>query len=184
MHGMRARGFTYIGLLIFVAIAGVALAGTGTLWSTQARRDREADLLFVGEEFRRAISAYYETAPAGQPPRFPAKLEDLVEDRRFPTVRRHLRKVYADPMTGGREWGVVRGPGDGIVGVYSLAPGAPLRKAGFPPLYAEFAAAKSYRDWRFVHAVKDVALPVPAGGRPAGVTVAPAPAQSPAPAQR
>jgi type II secretory pathway pseudopilin PulG len=54
---MRAqRGFTYVGLLLAVALAGVALAAAGMLWSTTAKRDKEAELLFVGDQFRRAIA--------------------------------------------------------------------------------------------------------------------------------
>ena len=52
------RGFTYVGLLLAVALAGVALAAAGTLWSTVAQRDRELELLFVGDQYRRAIGSY------------------------------------------------------------------------------------------------------------------------------
>lgn len=144
------RGFTYIGLLIVVALAGIALAGAGTLWSTTVRREREAELLFVGEQFQRAITAYFEQGPGGVR-QFPAKLEDLLQDRRFPTTRRHLRKVYVDPSTGTRNWGLVRGPGDGITGVYSQSEGVPIKRAEFAAAFVQFAAAKSYRDWQFVH---------------------------------
>lgn len=146
---MRPSGFTYIGLLILVAIIGVSLLGLGTLWSTEAKREKEAELLFVGDQFRRAIASYYDVVPSGQQRRFPAKLEDLVEDRRWPTVRRHLRKVYLDPITGTREWGIVRGPGETIMGVYSLSTAKPFKHARFPRAYEEFAAAASYQDWRF-----------------------------------
>jgi type II secretory pathway pseudopilin PulG len=146
----RTRGFTYIGLLIVVALAGVALAGAGTLWSTSTKRDREAELLFVGEQFQRAISAYYDQGPGGVR-QFPAKLEDLLQDRRFPTTHRHLRKVFVDPMTGTRDWGLVRGPGGGITGVFSNSEAAPIKRAEFAPAFAQFAAAKTYRDWKFAH---------------------------------
>jgi type II secretory pathway pseudopilin PulG len=145
-----ACGFTYIGLLIVVALAGIALAGAGTLWTTSTKRDREAELLFVGEQFQRAISAYYDLGPGGVR-QFPAKLEDLLQDRRFPTNRRHLRKVFVDPITGTRDWGLVRGPGGGITGVFSNSEAVPLKRAEFAPAFAQFAAAKTYRDWKFVH---------------------------------
>ncbi len=133
-----------------VALAGIALAGAGTLWSTTVKREREAELLFVGEQFQRAITAYYEQGPAGVR-QFPAKLEDLLQDRRFPTTRRHLRKVFFDPITGTRDWGFVRGPGGGITGVFSQSEAAPIKRAEFATAYAQFAAVKSYRDWKFVH---------------------------------
>ena len=64
---------------------------------TAAQREREQELLFVGSQFRNAFMSYYGATPAGRA--LPAFLEDLVEDNRFPVPRRHLRRVYADPMT-------------------------------------------------------------------------------------
>src|SRR5262245_44395213 len=93
------RGFTYLGILIAMALFGVALAATGEVWRTTAQREREQELLFVGNQFRTAFMNYYANTPAGKP-RFPRTLDDLVEDSRFPVPRRHLRRVYADPMTG------------------------------------------------------------------------------------
>ncbi len=89
-------GFTYLGILIAMALFGVALAATGELWRTAAQREREQELLFVGNQFRNAFSTYYGFTPAGKP-RYPRALEDLVEDNRFPVPRRHLRRVYAIP---------------------------------------------------------------------------------------
>jgi len=144
----RERGYTYIGVLIFVAIAGVALAGAGELWSTAAKREREAQLLFVGGEFRRAIGSYYEGSPGAK--RFPERLEDLLEDRRFPVVRRHLRRLYPDPMTGTREWGLVK-HGERIVGVHSLSEDRPVKIANFRGDDEAFRGAASYTLWRFVY---------------------------------
>ena len=45
-------GFTYIGLLFAVAILGITLGAVGVVWSTQIRRDKEAELLFVGDQIR------------------------------------------------------------------------------------------------------------------------------------
>ena len=146
----RAAGFTYLGLLYAVAIAGGALAGAGALWSTDARRDREEELLFAGDQFRAAIGAYWSQAPAGLPHALPRTLDDLLDDKRWPVRRRHLRKVFVDPMTRGTDWGLVEGPGGSIAGVYSRSDRAPLKKAGFAAADAEFEAARTYRDWRFV----------------------------------
>jgi type II secretory pathway pseudopilin PulG len=140
----RQRGFTYIGLLFIVMAFGAGLAGVSLVWHTAARRDKEAELLFVGKQYRQAIASYY---ASGQR-EFPARLEDLLLDPRFPSVKRHLRRLYPDPLTGASEWGLVK-LGERIVGVYSLAPGTPLREApgeaGDPPL-----GGSSYGDWKFV----------------------------------
>jgi type II secretory pathway pseudopilin PulG len=149
---MRQRGFTYIGLLLLVAMSSAALAAAGSLWSIDAKRAKEADLLFMGDQFTRAIGSFRDRTPAGQQQRFPRTLEELVDDKRWPTARRHLRQVFVDPMTGTREWGLVLAPGGGgIMGVHSLSDGAPLKRSGFSDDFAEFATATSYREWRFVY---------------------------------
>lgn len=149
---LRQRGLTYVGLLIAIALFGAGLAMAGTLWSTDAKREREAELLFIGDQFRKAITSYHDEAPAGQPNKFPAKLEDLLQDRRWPTTRRHLRKIFVDPMTGTREWGLVRAPDNTITGVHSASEVEPLKRAGFAEEYTNFENAKTYREWQFVFA--------------------------------
>ena len=92
-------GFTYIGLLFAIAILGFAMAAVGTMWSTAAKRDREQQLLWTGAQFRRAIASYYTNGPPGVR-EFPRDLADLLEDRRGPVIRRHLRRLYVDPRDG------------------------------------------------------------------------------------
>jgi type II secretory pathway pseudopilin PulG len=141
-------GFTYVWLLLAVAFMAAGLAAVAELATTAMRRDKEAELLFVGDEFARAIAQY--RASSSGSPQYPQRLEDLLADKRFPNVRRHLRRIYPDPMTGSTEWGLVRGPGGGIVGVYSRSTTQPLKSANFPKGYEAFASATSYADWRFV----------------------------------
>ncbi|HEX8990018.1 MAG TPA: type II secretion system protein, partial [Rhodocyclaceae bacterium] len=145
----KQGGFTYLGLLFAVALAGVALAATGVVWSVERQREREAELLFVGEQFRDAIASYYERSP-GLVKRYPAKLEDLLKDDRFPNVQRHLRQIYADPVRGKREWGIVPAPEGGIMGVFSLATAKPIKQAGFAPQLAGLENKRRYADWQFV----------------------------------
>lgn len=162
-------GFTYIGLLLAVALFGVALSAVGQLWSTTLQRGRERELLFVGDEFRRAIAAYYDGTPGGGAKQFPKTLEDLLLDRRYPAVRRYLRKIYADPLTGKPEWGFVKGPGDTITGIYSLSSLTPRKHANFPDEYESFSESKRYSDWKFVYA----SAAVPASGTPPAQAVKP-----------
>lgn len=144
----RARGFTYLGLLAAVALAGVALATAGVLWSTEAKRERERELLFVGDQFRAAIASYASATPPGSQT-YPTSLEQLVDDRRWPTPRRHLRRIYRDPMTGSADWGLVRNAQGGIVGVHSTAEQPAIKRAGFPAQYAAFANESVYSRWIF-----------------------------------
>ena len=50
-----------------------------------ARRDREAQLLWVGNQYRQAIASYYLKGPAGLL-QFPPSLDDLLEDRGAPSL--------------------------------------------------------------------------------------------------
>lgn len=146
----RQCGFTYLGLLFGIAFFGLMLAGTGEVWQLTARREREEQLLFIGREFSHALAAYHDATPDGQPPppSWPRKLEDLVEDRRLPMVRRHLRRIYVDPMTGTTEWGLVKAGAD-IVAIHSLSAAPPLKQAGFRAGQEDFAGAQTYAQWIF-----------------------------------
>jgi len=141
-------GFTYLFVLMLIALIGMGLAAAGTLWHTESQREREADLLFIGDQYRQAIRSYYELDPAQ--PRLPQSLDDLLEDNRRPNVVRHLRRAWRDPLTG-RPFVLIREPGtQGIAGVYSPASGHPFRNAGFAAKDEAFKDAKSYAEWRFV----------------------------------
>lgn len=146
---LTPHGFTYIGLLIVIALMGIALAGTGVIWHTETQREKERELLFVGDQFRRAIGLYYERTPGAK--QFPKALEDLLLDRRYPNTQRYLRRLYADPVSGNQEWGLVRGPEGGIVGVFSLSEAEPLKRAGFPIKYEDFEGKASYSEWQFMY---------------------------------
>jgi type II secretory pathway pseudopilin PulG len=144
------RGFTYLGLLFAIAFLGLLTASAGEVWKSAAQREREEDLLFIGREFAHAIAGYQAATP-GETKHYPLHLEDLVEDRRGPIVLRHLRKVYADPMTGRADWGLIKA-GEAIVGVHSTSAGKPRKRANFGEGEDDFAGAMDYRAWRFMAA--------------------------------
>lgn len=144
----RQAGFTFLGLMFAVAIAGIALAGTGALWHMESRREKEKELLFIGEEYRHAIGSYYEKSPGGAK-QFPEKLEDLLQDKRFPNPTHHLRRLYRDPMTADGQWELIRQEGR-IMGVVSRSPDKPIKVAGFSLEQGDFEGAGSYTEWRFI----------------------------------
>jgi type II secretory pathway pseudopilin PulG len=156
-------GFTYIGILLAMALFGVALGATGDVWRTAAQREREQELLFAGGQFRNAFMSYYGATPAGQR-RYPRVLEDLLEDNRFPVARRHLRRIYPDPMTGKADWGLIEAPGGGIAGVHSRSEAKPLKTANFTSQDVKFEGAEHYSDWKFVFEQR---APVPSTQRAA-----------------
>jgi len=149
------RGFTYLTALFMVAILAGGLALAGEMWRTQAQRDREAELLFVGNQYRMAIARYYLSGPQRQ---YPRMLEELLKDPRRPGTERYLRKLYPDPVTG-QDWGLVKAPDGTIWGVHSLSEAKPLKSSGFKPRDAAFEGAQRYADWKFVHTVPAPAAP-------------------------
>ncbi|MBT9456652.1 MAG: type II secretion system protein [Burkholderiaceae bacterium] len=113
--GSRTRpqgGFTYIGLLLFVAITGAALAALGQAWTTAVQREKERELEFRGQEIASAIQSYRLASPAqaNQPPQYPRSLDDLLVDARGLKPRHHLRRLYPDPLTGKADWVLIPDP--------------------------------------------------------------------------
>jgi type II secretory pathway pseudopilin PulG len=147
-------GFTFVGLMILIALLAIASMATLTSAAGFSRRAAENELLAIGEEFNRAFLSYYNQTPGGAP-RYPGSLTDLVRDPRYPGVKRHLRRVYPDPLTGKADWGLIPAPGGGIMGVYSLAAGQPMHRypfgPGIPnqPNQSAVAETTSYREWQF-----------------------------------
>jgi len=148
-HQISSKGFSFIGLMILVAISGIALGGTGIVWHQDMQRGRERELLIIGEEYRKAIGSYYENSP-GQVKEYPEKLEDLLLDHRFPFIKRHIRKLYRDPFFPLDSWGLQLQEGK-IIGVYSKSELEPIKKVGFMPQYSVFSAARKYNDWKFIY---------------------------------
>ncbi|NHR08253.1 type II secretion system protein [Chromobacterium haemolyticum] len=143
----KQRGLAYLGVLALSLAMGVALSAAAGAWSRQLQRDKEEELLHIGLQLQRAIAAYYRSGPA---PAYPKTLEALLKDERVPFTRRHLRRLYADPLTGKPEWGLIKGEDGGIVGVHSLLDERPLKQQGFAVELGDFAGKDSYRQWVFL----------------------------------
>ncbi len=165
------RGVLLLGLLLAMAISGVALLLALDVWSVTRQRQQEQELLFVGEQYRMAIARYYYAAPKGAPRTLPATLQDLLQDDRYSIPMRHLRRLYPDPLTGAPQWGAVLN-GKRIAGVYSLAKGTAVKQGGFAQQAQNFAGKSSYREWAFVFTPP---TPVPTGRAERPATGAPAP---------
>ena len=148
---MRAsnRGFTFLGLMFLIALMGIMAAAAGTAWTFSVQRDKELDLLFVGREYRVALTRYAAAhARQGQP--FPRDLRQLLGEEGSLAPVRYLRRLYPDPMTGNAAWGLVKTPGGGITGVYSLSVQRPIRRQVLAAGEAiDFDKALTYRDWVF-----------------------------------
>lgn len=145
-----SRGFAYLALLIAIAIIAVTAAATLQLGSILQRRVAEEELLSIGTEFRRALISYSSASPAGLPAA-PQSLQDLLKDPRYPNIRRHLRKLYYDPLTGQQQWGTILAiDGKSIIGIYSLSTATPIKISNFETQFQNFEGKTSYAGWVFM----------------------------------
>ncbi|WMD18295.1 type II secretion system protein [Achromobacter seleniivolatilans] len=143
----RQTGVAYLTVLMLVLAVATGLSAMARPWALQMQRQQESELLFAGQQFQRALASYYRSGTA---PAYPKTLEALLKDDRVSFTRRHLRRIYVDPITGTREWGIVKSPDGGIMGVYSLSEKAPVKQDGFPGGVGDMAGKGSYQDWKFV----------------------------------
>lgn len=142
------RGFTYVWALAAVALISVGLSVVGPLWADSARRDKEQELLRIGGLYAHAIASYYVQSP-GSVKQYPERLEELLADDRFWGTKRHLRKLYPDPMDPSVPWGLVRDGHGHIRGVYSQSERKPFLQSARNLGLLRLAAAERYSDWRF-----------------------------------
>lgn len=154
----REIGAAYLMLLLTILVMGIGLVAVSEVWHTTLRREKERELLFIGDQYRQAIGLYFAQTPAGHAQRYPSKLEDLLKDPRVPGTKRYLRKIFADPITGDTKWGLVLGPGGGILGVHSMSQEQPIKTTNFSTANKAFVNMKRYSDWVFIPGSAQVAL--------------------------
>jgi type II secretory pathway pseudopilin PulG len=161
-----ARGLVLIALLLMLMLVSVGALAAAEIWSTARKHEREVELLWVGEQYRKAIESYWRMTP-GARKILPSSIEQLLTDDRFPNPVHHLRQAYRDPMTEDGEFEKIV-MNNALVGVHSTSQGVPQKHAQFPRRYQKFADAEDYTQWQFVF------LP-PMPGNAATPRVAPSP---------
>lgn len=144
------RGYTFLALLILIMLVGFTLSQAGAMWSDARQRQREQELLKVGDKIRSAIGHYYNNTPSAIK-QYPPSLEALLRDDRFPMPKRYLREIYKDPITGMPNWGILEAPSGGIMGVYSLSGQKPFKTDLFRPVDKALENKKMYGDWIFFY---------------------------------
>ena len=152
-----------MGMLVIVMIIMITSAVLAQSWKISAKREKEKELLWRGNQFRLAVERYYEgksvQGHAGMN-QWPTSLDDLMEDPRSGDKIRYLRKKYIDPMTGKDDWVLVP-PGGSQAGGYSVAGGPiggvrsnsdakPLKKDNFDLADLKFRYKTKYSQWEFV----------------------------------
>lgn len=151
-HVTAQAGYAMAALLVVLMVAGLLLTRALPLWATFVKREREAELIWRGTQYARAIDLFREKYGYV----FPPDVDTLLKER-------FLRKKYSDPMTADGEFQLLyaaqlqggnipsnladplRQPRDadargGIIGVVSRSPDSSLLR---------FNGAAKYNEWAF-----------------------------------
>jgi type II secretory pathway pseudopilin PulG len=97
-HGNgRERGYTLVIFVMAIAVMSIAMGVAVQTVEFQMRREREAELIFRGEQFIEAIRLY--KVKYG---RYPMQLKEIYEAK--PRV---VRKKWKDPITDSEKWGII-----------------------------------------------------------------------------
>jgi type II secretory pathway pseudopilin PulG len=141
-------GYTLVVMLVAVFVVALGLSVAGPTWHEQNRRIQERELMRIGVLYAHALAEFREGAP-GSLKTYPKSLDELVLDTRFFGVRRHLRRLYPDPLDPARPWGVVRDIDGYITGVYSQSSDEPVASGTVVLGDIVLPPARRYSDWKF-----------------------------------
>ncbi len=109
----KEEGYAILLVVFLAAMVAFALAAAAPSVLTKRQREREKELLFRGEQYKRAIGLYHRKFN-----RLPMKVKDLLHTNGLS----FLRRPWPDPMTKEGEWRLLRlGPGGQIVGSLATA---------------------------------------------------------------
>src|SRR6185295_13132739 len=84
-------GFSLAALIFFATAASIFIAAAVPAYQMQAKRELEAELIFRGEEYTRAIQKYQRRFGV-----YPSSVDQLVSTNGL----RFVRKQYKDPING------------------------------------------------------------------------------------
>lgn len=167
-----SRGYTLVALIVGMTVMSILIAAVLPMASTEAQRDKEAELIFRGIQYAEGIRTFRKRYG-----RYPNTLKEMYEVR-----PRTLRKLWKDPMTNSNNWGLITQtagaplPGarpGGMPGAGPIPPtpvptpppgtaGGPGNPGDAPPgpitgVYSKskkkgyrlFAGRENYNEWRF-----------------------------------
>src|SRR5262245_23174359 len=90
MQRQGQHGYAMAALLVGLSVLAILLTAAMPTWRQLVRRDKEAELIFRGEQYARAIGLFQKKAGPGV---LPSDLDVLIDQK-------YLRKKYKDPITG------------------------------------------------------------------------------------
>jgi type II secretory pathway pseudopilin PulG len=114
-------GYAMVALLVGLSVASILMTAAMPVWKQMARREKEAELVFRGKQYARAIELFQRKQPGALPP----NLDVLIEQK-------YLRQRYKDPITND-DFALVR-QGQGTAGAPpGAAPGSRGATGGQQP---------------------------------------------------
>ena len=140
------RGYAMAALLVGMAVMAIMLGVALPVWRTAVQREREAELVFRGEQYANAIEIFQRRTGG-----YPQTL-DLLEKTRA------IRRLYKDPITGGDFQPVFVGQ---MIGGAPVVPGQAGRGGAGQPGRAAARTSRRARRRR------DRAVPAAARAQPA-----------------
>ena len=188
-HRSGNRGYAMAALLVAMSVMAVLMSALMPVWTTMAKREKEAELVFRGNQYARAIGLFQRKFANAAPPSI-----DLLVEQRF------LRKKYKDPITNDdfqplyanqamtpQGPGSQQQPGQQPQRSTSASPGGQLIQPGFGGTGAGaaggiigvtskskdtslrvFNGRTKYNEWAFVHVQTSQRLGQPGMGGPPG----------------
>jgi hypothetical protein len=116
-------GFTMLWVLFAMLLIALASQKVFVNASKQALREKLLLQKSILTAYQKGIESYLNSSPGVQK-NYPIELQDLLVDSRQIQIKRHLRKLYADPMQPqvpvDQAWGIVRNNQGQITSVYSI----------------------------------------------------------------
>lgn len=188
-RGRGNRGYAMAALLVAMSVMAVLMSALMPMWTTMAKREKEAELVFRGNQYARAIGLFQRKFANAAPPTI-----DVLVEQRF------LRKKYKDPITNDdfqplyanqamapQGPGSQQQPGQQPQRGVSASPGGQLMQPGFGGTGATaaggiigviskskdtslrvFNGRTKYNEWAFVHVQTSQRLGQPGLGGPQG----------------
>ena len=125
------RGYAMAALLVGMSVMAVFLSAAMPSWYTLARRERETELVFRGQQYARAVTLFQRKFAGAYPPNL-----DILLKQKF------LRKQYKDPITNDEFVLIPVGDPRALQAGASATPGgppgsAPVQGRGGPPISAQ-----------------------------------------------
>jgi type II secretory pathway pseudopilin PulG len=117
MSRSEDHGYAMAALLVGLAVMSIMMSAALPVWRTATQREREAELIFRGEQYARAVELFQRKYAGAFPPNL-----DILLNERF------LRRKYTDPMTDGEFQLLYVGQGAGQPGQVGL--GTPQQQGG------------------------------------------------------